>query len=596
MKSPLRLLLAAALLLTPVLAAPPATADDTKTLSIGISSEGVDSLNPFLAYFSPAALIGRLMYEFLTTTSAKDVQPVGALADKWSYSNDKLTWTYHIRKGVTWSDGKPVTAKDAAFTFNLIMHNPDAAKANGNYVQNFSSVTAKDDQTLVIRTRAPQATMTALRVPIVPEHVWKKIKSIRNYPNDDTPVVGDGPFVLTEYKAGQYATLTANDHYWRGRPKVDRIVFRFYSNSDAAVQSLRKGEVDLVDNLTPAQADKLKGEDNIKLNIAQGRQFVELSMNPGAASTDGTPIGDGNPALRDVRVRQALSYAIDRKALVDKVLGGYAQPGDGYIPKLYSQYHWTPAKSERRDFDIDKANQILDAAGYKRDSGGTRHMPGGGKALNLRFLGHAETPLEGTIGNYLKSWFGRLGIGLDVKLVSGTKLNTDLPNGQYDLVMGGWNVNADPDSILHIQTCSARPEDPKDPTSSSTDDYWCDKKFDQLYAQQLRTFDPAPRAALIKQMQKIYYDQVPSDILYYPNTLEAYRTDRFKPFTLQPDPGGQILMQQADWGLYEANPQPSSGGNTAVTVVKAIVGVAIVVALGFVAVALRRRQTADDRE
>lgn len=596
MKRLLTLLLAGALLSTPALATSPATADDTKTLTIGISSEGIDSLNPFLAYFSPAALVGRLMYEFLTTTSAKDVQPVGALADKWTYSKDKLTWTYHIRKGVEWSDGKPVTAKDAAFTFNLIMHNPDAAKANGNYVQNFSSVTAKDDQTLVIKTKAPQATMAALRVPIVPEHVWKKVKSIRQYSNDATPVVGDGPFVLTEYKAGQYATLTANDHYWRGRPKVDRIVMRFYSNSDAAVQSLRKGEVDLVDNLTPAQADKLKGEDNIELNVAKGRQFVELSMNPGAASTDGTPIGNGNPALRDVRVRQALSYAIDQKALVQKVLGGYAQVADGYIPQLYTKYHWTPPDSERRDFDIDKANQILDDAGYKRDSSGTRHMPNGGKALNFRFLGHAETPLEGTIGNYLKSWFKQIGVGLDVKLVAGTKLNTDLPNGNYDMVMGGWNVNADPDSILNIQTCGARPADPKDPTSSSTDDYWCDKDYDKLYAKQLQTFDPGPRAALIKQMQKIFYNQVPSDILYYPNTLEAYRTDRFKSFTLQPDPGGQILMQQADWGLYEANPQPGSGGNAAATAIKAVIGVVVLAAIGFGAVALRRRQTVDERE
>ncbi|HVX44085.1 MAG TPA: peptide ABC transporter substrate-binding protein, partial [Mycobacteriales bacterium] len=479
-------------------------------------------------------------------------------------------------------------------TYNLIMTNEDAAKANGNFVTNFKSVVAKDDHTLVITTKAPQATMLALDIPIVPEHIWKGQNPKTYKPEDHTPTVGDGPFILTDYKAGQYVKFKANKNYWRGAPKIDQLVFQEFANPDAAVQALQKGEVDLISGTNAAQTKALEKDKNITVNKAQGKRFTELSINTGAETTKGVPIGDGNPALKDKRVREAISMAVDRKTIVNKVLQGYAEPADGYIPALYKTYHWSPAPSEKIGFDLKKANQILDQAGYKKGSDGIRTMPGSGEKLNLRFEGHNEAPEELQIGNYLKSWLKQIGIGLKVTVVSDTKLNDDLPKGKFDLLMGGWTVNPDPDYVLNIQRCDARPSTPGG--SSTTDQYYCSKKYDQLYDQQLSTFDQAKRAAIVKHMQQVMYDDIPSIMIDYPETVEAYRSDRWKPFQTQPDPGGRILGQDGFWGIYSADPKAGSGGGNGATIgITAGVVVVVAAAAGFVF--LRRRgATADERE
>ena len=161
-------------------------------------------------------------------------------------STPKPTRPESLRKGHKWSDGQPITAKDVEFTYNLIMTNTDAATANGVAVTNYESVRATDDSTVVIRTKQPQASMLQSEIPIVPEHVWKDVKDIKNFKNSDKfPVVGSGPFVLTGYQEGQSVTLEANEKFWRGRPKIDKLQYVKYESTEAAVQGLRKGDVDL---------------------------------------------------------------------------------------------------------------------------------------------------------------------------------------------------------------------------------------------------------------------------------------------------------------------------------------------------------------
>src|SRR6266700_4954733 len=189
-----------------------------KVLRVGITQD-IDSVNPFLAELASSTDIGRVMYEFLTTYDPKDEHPVPGLATAWTHSADGRTWTNTIRPGAKWSDGQPITAHDAAFTFNLMMTNKDAATANGNFVANFASVSAPNDTTLVITTKAPQATMLALDVPIVPRHIWSGVGDIAKYTNLPTPghpVVGSGPYILTDFRAAQFIKLAANPTYWRG--------------------------------------------------------------------------------------------------------------------------------------------------------------------------------------------------------------------------------------------------------------------------------------------------------------------------------------------------------------------------------------------
>lgn len=208
----LRLLAAAATVMaTPAIAPAPAYAqgDDLATLTIAVAQE-VDTLSPFQAVRLITTNMHRWMYDFLTNYDPRTGETIPALAESWETSADGLTWTYHIRQGTRWSDGEPVTAADVEWTFRTMMTDPDAAAANGSFVENFASVTATDEYTVEVQLAAPQVTMLALDVPILPRHKWEGIDDFAAFTNDELPVVGNGPFILTDHQPNQSITLAAN--------------------------------------------------------------------------------------------------------------------------------------------------------------------------------------------------------------------------------------------------------------------------------------------------------------------------------------------------------------------------------------------------
>ncbi|MFF4611474.1 ABC transporter substrate-binding protein [Streptomyces albidoflavus] len=570
-----------------------------KTLTVAVA-QSVDSLSPFLAQTLVSTSIHRLMYDFLTNYDAKDNSTVPAMATEWESSDDKLTWTYTIRSDAKWSDGEKVTAEDAAWTFNTMMEDEAAATANGSFTSNFKKVTAPGPDKLVVELKKPQATMTALDVPIVPKHVWEKVDDFSKFNNDqDFPVVGNGPFVLTEYKRDSYVKLTANKDYWRGAPKFDELVFRYYKDQDAAVAALRKGEVSFAagsPSLTPAQANSLAKADNIKVNEGPGRRFFALAVNPGARTKDGEEFGDGHPALQDAKVREALFTAVDRETIVDRVFQGNAVEGEGYIPPRFGDYFWKPSAEQKRAYDPAKAAELLDDAGYEKNAEGKR-VGKDGKPLDFRILCHATDPNDKAVGKYLQEWWGELGIGLKVDCLD--NVSDPWAAGEYDLAFDGWSVNPDPDFVLGIHTCAALPNKPKE--SSATDNFICDKEFDKLYGQQLAEYDPAKRADLVKQMQSRLYDTGYMNVLAYPNAVEAYRTDQIKSITTMPQAAGNIYGQDGYWSWWSAVPadddagSEGSGGLSTGAMVGIGVAAFLVIGAG-VLFGLRRRATAEDRE
>ncbi|MEU6459391.1 ABC transporter substrate-binding protein [Streptomyces sp. NPDC047065] len=594
---------ACALLLTSGAVAPAATAAEDgdgggdKTLTVAVA-QSVDSLSPFLAVRLLSTSIHKLTYEYLTNYDAKDNHVIPGLATEWKASSDKLTWTYTIRSDSKWSDGQQATAEDAAWTFNKMMTDQGAATANGSFVGNFEKVTAPSPTQLVIRLKKPQATMTALDVPIVPKHVWEKVGDFSKFNNDkDFPVVGNGPFILTDYKPDSYVRLKANKDFWRGAPKFDNLVFRYYKDQDAAVAALRKGEVSFVagsPSLTPAQADSLKGEENIRVNDAPGRRFYALATNPGAKAKDGTKFGDGDPSLLDQRVRNALFMAVDRKAIVDKVFQGHAVEGAGYIPPRFSQYFYEPTADQELAYDPAGAAKLLDEAGYKTNADGKR-VGKDGKPLNYRVLCHATDPNDKAVGKYLQEWWGELGISITLDCLD--NVTDPWLAGKYDLAFDGWSVNPDPDFVLSIHTCAALPATPKD--TGATDNFICDKQYDDLYAGQLGEYDAGKRADLVKQMQSRLYDTGYMNVMAYPNAVEAYRTDQIESITTMPSDAGNIYGQDGYWSWWSAVPADSgdsSGGSSSTgTVIGIVAGVVVLAGLG-VLFAVRRRATADDRE
>ena len=570
-------------------------ADDggKKVLTVAVS-QSVDSLSPFLASKLVSTSIHRLAYEYLTNYDVKDAHTVQGLATEWKSSPDKLTWTYTIRKNSKWSDGRQATAEDAAWTFNKMMTDENAATANGSFTSNFKKVSAADPQTLVIELKKPQATMTALDVPIVPKHIWEKVGDFSKFNNDKKfPIVGNGPFVITGFKVDQYVRLKPNKDFWRGAPKFDELVFKYYKDGDAAVAALQKGEVSFVQGLTPAQAASLRSAPNIKVNDAPGRRFLALAANPGAQSKDGKRFGNGNPALLDPVVRKALFHSVDRKAIVDKVYQGHAVAGEGYIPPRFEGYFWKPSDSQRIAYDPARAAALLDGAGYRKNGAGKR-LGKDGKPLGFRILCHATEPNDKAIGKYLQEWWGALGIGLKVDCLD--NVSDPWAAGEYDLAFDGYSVNPDPDYVLSIHTCPALPATPKD--TGQTDNFICDRQLDALYAKQIVEYDAAKRVDLVKQMESRLYDTGYMNVMAYPNAVEAYRTDQIKAIKTMPEAAGNIYGQDGYWSWWSAEPADGGGsGSGWSTGVIIGVGAAVVVAAGLgVVFALRRRSTAEDRE
>ncbi len=585
---------------------PPAAyaAAEQTTLTVGVVDPTVDSLNPFTSIYALPTQIHRLMYDYLTMYSAEDATPTEGLAESWDFSDDGLTWDFTIRDDSTFSDGTPVTAEDVAYTYNAIMDDESGAMANGSYVTNFESVTATDESTVEIKLKEPTASMLAIDIPIVPKHVWEQVDDISDFANEgDYPIVGNGPFVLTDYQRNESITLEANPDYWRGAPGFDKLVYRFYKDQDAVVEALRKGEVSFITGLTTLQAQALENEDDVHVNEAAGKRFAGLTMNPGAEAKDGTPIGDGNPALRDPEVRTAILHAIDRDALAERVYADKFEPNGSYIPSRYGDFHWEAEGDDLIAYDPDEANRILDEAGYERGSDGVRVSPDGVR-VSLRQFVHADNPQYRQIAQFMEEWLAE--IGIEVKTTPSDDIGGVLDTGEFDLLFTGWTVNPDPDYIFSIQTCDVRPAKPG--ASYQTDSFMCDPEYDQMYAAQKAELDPDARAQIVRDMQKEIYNEGVVVIFGYPDILEAYRTDVIEvdsPQT-QPADNGNIYGQDGYWGWWSAQPAGAEGGGGAAggaddngsngLALGIGAGVLVVLAAGGVLFARRRATSAGDRE
>ena len=586
-----------------------------KVLTVGIIND-IDSLNPFVGFLVESYEVWGLMYDTLTGYSAKDFSAVPGLAKSWTTSPDGKTWTYTLQSGVKWSDGEPLTAKDAAYTFNRIINGSAEQTNYGNYVANIVKAEAPDDTTLVLTTKVPTPTMLHLAVPILPEHIWKQIseKQVSTFKNDPsgTPApVGSGPFVLTDRKVGQYVTLEANKDYWGGAPHMDEIVFRVYSSAEALAQALRKGEIDIADSLEANVFNSLKGQDGITTLPAKYSGFNEIAFNVGAALTNGTPIGDGHPALKDKRVRVALAHAVDLKTILQRAVGGYGEVATGVIPTMYANLHYQP--DTPYDFNIAEANQMLDDAGYKKGADGIRRMPDGTHPLKFRFFARSESKPSQTTMQFIKEWFAEVGVEIIPKTISEDQLTEAVTTGNFDMFEWGWVVEPDPDFQLSVFTCDQRSyKEGGQIQAGLSDGFYCNPAYDKLYAEQKTQIDPAQRADTVKAMQKILYDDVPYLLEYYYDDLQAYRSDRIAGVVNQPEPDGVIafqygtytyrnVMTKADYdALHSTNASATgtaadSGGSSTGLLVGGLAALVVLAGGGFLLLR-RNRQTAADRE
>ena len=234
---------------------------------------------------------------------------------------------------------------------------------------------------------------------ILPKHIWGKMNADERGKYDATDGVGSGPFVLEQFEKGQFARFKANPNYWGGRPAVDKVVLRKFNNPDAMVAALKTGELDAAQDLPGAAFDELQKDDNIQ--TVEGFQ--------GSMSEVGINGGDGlkkpHPALLDVKVRQAIGHAIDKKTLVARVLNGHGKPAETL--SVSPNPDWTPEipADQVFDFDLDKARSILEDAGYRdTDDDGVREMPGGGEPLNFTYYVRSDGETGPEISEFVTGW------------------------------------------------------------------------------------------------------------------------------------------------------------------------------------------------
>lgn len=553
----------------------------------------VDSFNPFTSiYLLPTNSI-RYMYESLVANDQKDGSPTKGLADSWKATEGGRTWTYTMQGGLTWSDGKPITSADVKYTFDQMLKNPDLGEANGNLVTNFASVDAPDDKTLVIHLKTPQAPNPGTEIPIVPKHIWEKVKDPAKFANDTNTVVS-GPLQLTGYKANQRITFRTNPKYWRGAPKYDGVQYIYYTNSDAQVQALRSGDVDFVTGLSSTQFNALKGAKGITTHSGVGRRYTALSINVGMQTRDGKAFGTGAAALKDVKVRQALRQAIDNKTLVAKVLSGQGTAATSFIPSSFPKWSLPASDPAIVKYDPAAAKKTLEADGWKAGPDGIRVK--NGQKLSLRLMADSGEPDEQNASEYLKPWLKAVGVDLKVESTDADTVSAKSIKGDYDLYFSAWSVNPDPDYQLGINTCSNRAQR-TDGSGGTSQDGYCSAAYDKLYAQQRSEQDEAGRRAVVKKMLELNYTDTAQIAMWYKNSLEAYRSDRFTGFQLQPASNGIIANQAGYWGFLSIAPVSGSDNNSEShtgLIVGGIVAAVIVIA-GVVYLVVRRRR-ADETE
>jgi peptide/nickel transport system substrate-binding protein len=558
------LALVAGLVMLPLAVQPAAGADSkSSTFTVALTDE-VDSLNPFLGTLAGSYEMWALTYNMMIGYSMKEMSPQPELATKWETTSDGKMWTFHIRDDVKWSDGQKLTAADIAYTYNRVLHGTVEANNWASYLNNVSSVTAPDAQTVVLKLSKPTATLPLLPIPIVPEHIWKNVseKQMKSYgaaPSPGKPVVGSGPFILEEGKSGGSTyKFKANKSYWGGAPHVDAVDFRVYKTQDPAIQALIKGEVDFVDDITALQVRALQSHKNIVAKSNISPQFEEIGFNTGAVNTDNEkPIGDGNPAVQDPKFRHALGYAVDRNRIVKSAFQGGAIQGTTVVPANYDIWHWDPPKDQAFYFSIKKAGEELDAAGYKKGSDGKRTLPNGKPIGTLRLFARSTAQYSVNTMDYLKEWLGDLGIDSKVTAMDDNPLYDAILAGKYDIFQWDWYVEPDPDSILADFTCGQR--------GGLSDSWYCDKSYDAMYKQQNSETDHDKRVEIVKKMQQQLYEDAPYIVIAEPGEGQAIRTDKFACLQPQPDPGGVWLIQYGGHNYTEVRPASEAGDCDGVT-------------------------------
>ena len=488
---------------------PQGTAPEPKkpaVLNLTVDADAKD-LNPLVQNDQPSQIVDGLIFAGLTQ-SDRAGNMVADLAGNWEMSDGGRTFTFHLRKGLKFHDGRPLTADDVVFTW-------DAAKAPDSLFvvkDQYAKYTAKklDDTTVQISMKDPNpAFLIDASLPILPQHILGSVPVGDWQKNDfNRKPIGAGPFKFDSWQTGQSITLKAFDDYYAGRPKIDTVVWKVITDRTAAVNALLAGDVDIAD-LTPDTIAQVKNNDNYTVFRTPALSYMYIGFNLGQRK------GKEVPFFKDQRVRQAWAYAIDKQAVIKAAVGNNGQP----IEAPFAPVSWAYSQNIKGyEYNPDKAKALLDAAGWKAGPDGIRVKDGVRFDIKLPVRAGQDDRIRAaqTIAAYLE----KVGIKVtvtpeDFKSVMLKRLYP--PGFDYDVLFMGWALSLNPDVFQLFHSSQIPYVNAKgDVQGGSNYVQYKNPDVDQLISRSQKEMDQAQRKEIFNRIGEIIANDQPYYFLWSP--------------------------------------------------------------------------------
>lgn len=473
----------------------------------GINSDP-ESLNPLLAATNVGVITTRLLFESLLSLGA-DGQLQPAMADLPTISADKLTYTFKLRADLKWSDGSPLTAQDVLFTYGLL-YDPKYKEFNSflrslavNYIDTVSS---PDATTIVISTKKVYAPflLTFGQVPILPSAVLGSMSGAQlntaDFNNAPSPVSGVFKLSGDGWTKGSQILYERNPNYFRGESALDGYVIKILADANVLATSARSGDVQIAGAVEYSQVESLKRASGLKMNAIPSDETTVV----------GFQLRPDKPAAKffgDKNVRQALSYGLDRAKMLNAAEFGQATLTDSVEPP--SSWAFEKNVTPVYTFDVAKAEQMLDAAGWAKGASGIREKDG--TPFKFEIITDNNHADHVTVAQIVQEQWKALGLDVSVKLVTFSALINTLIFGShdFDVFIIGFNVNNN----------SPEPDQSNFWLSTSTANIpgFKNTQVDDLLNRGLEVVDQAERAPIYQEFQRVMADEVPALPLWFLN-------------------------------------------------------------------------------
>ncbi len=407
--------------------------------------------------------------------------------------------TWKLRPGVQWHDGTPHTSADVKFTVDAMIKGDWKPESTDGF-DRISSVDTPDSLTAVVHYKevyAPYQMQFARGT--LPKHVLEG-RDIDKATDYNRKPLGTGPYRVVEWKTGEHVLLEKSPNYWRGAeyPKIERILFRFVSNTNTRINQLKSGEVHLVALVPWDKVRELSGASAVRLNRVIGNGYEHVTLNE-----------KHFPPFAELEVRRALAHAVNREQIVNSMLDTLVSVVNGPIQPL----SWAYEPNVRSyAFDPAKSRAMLDAAGWKTGPDGIRAK--NGTPLSFTLITQAGFAIRENIAQVLQQQFKDVGVNVSVRLIDGTSISSVWFAGDFDAMLHWWQSGADPEITLFFAS-------DRTPPNGRNINYFADDSLTRILYASDRTADQDKRKLLLQQAQRRVAELVPEIVLYNTAKIDA---------------------------------------------------------------------------